>query len=170
MSFAAGAGLLHHAGHASPTFSDEGSFIRSRVDELSRYVVEPVSLDSTRHSALLELFEVYEEHEEDGWDGIQAPRLSEGTVFHARELLRALPADIPDPEFAVEPDDGSLSIEWIGGYRQLASISLNETNRFAFTALQGGNVTQGSYDVRAGKLPTAVLETIRAVALKPNWG
>lgn len=159
----AGPGLLIQSGHGEGAFSEEGRFIRAQAGELTRYTSQPVSLDRTRHNAIAELLDLLEAHDQDGWDGLQAPALSSHTVYRAIRLLNSLPADVPDPEFAVEPDDGALSVEWFGGFRRMASISLNDSRRFAFTAIQGTNVTQGTYEIAAGLLPAAVLTVITEV-------
>lgn len=160
----AGTSLLAPAQRSSKALSEEGRFVRSQAAAQSERYREPVSQGTARSRAETELFEVLEEHREDGWDGAHAPGFSNELFRIAMELLQQLPRDVADPEFAMEPDDGSLSVEWSSGYRQIVSLSLNPTGRIILTALQGDNATQGVYSLREGTLPNTVLSLIREVS------
>lgn len=53
-----------------------------------------------------DLEEILKQHSTPGWDGAEAPPVSPVAMDQARRLILALPPSIPNPELAVDPDDG----------------------------------------------------------------
>ena len=162
MGFAAGTSLLR-AQEYSYAVSDAGESIRqSSLDESCRFG-EIYSFSKIRPLAEEDLEELLVEHSERGWDGFRAPALTREIVRKAVKVLRALPSEISNPEFSVAPDDGSLSLEWSGGYRKLVSLNLQKNARLLLTAINGTSATQGAYDLGDGQLPSFVLQQIRDI-------
>jgi len=159
----AGGTMLTNLNRQNLSVSESGQYLRDQAALFKDYSSLPVSLDTQRHSALTDLQELIEEHSVVGWDGDQAPALSALTVENTRIFLSALPKNIPDPEFAVEPDDGAISLEWYGGYRKVVSVSIHESQRLAFAALQGTDVSNGAYRFDEEHIPATVLSTIREI-------
>jgi len=60
----------------------------------------------------LEFSKLAKAHSHPGWDGAAAPPVSPIALNLVRELLLSLPPSIPNPELAVDPDDGAVSLEW----------------------------------------------------------
>jgi len=159
----AGGTMLTNLNRQNTSVSVSGEYVRAQAGRYKDYASQPVSLDTQRYSALTELHELIEEHSVVGWDGDQAPALSALTAENTRMFLSALPKDIPDPEFAVEPDDGAVSLEWYGGYRKVVSVSIHESQRLAFSALQGTDISNGAYRFDEEHIPATVLSTIREI-------
>ncbi len=122
-----------------------------------------ISLNSNRFDAIAALVELYKEVSQDAWDGDSAPAISEQTIATVKAFLSALPSDISDPEFAPEPKDGAISLEWYGGYRKIASVSIHDSQRVAFSALQGTDITNGAYRFSEDHIPAPLLLTIREI-------
>lgn len=161
----AGASLLAGLNRRNPSVSEEGQFVYDQVAEFREYASQPVSMDRVRHAALRELGEILAEHEEGFAEGEEWPVVEDATLDNVRAFLAALPEDVPDPDFTVEPDDGAVSLEWTGGYRRVASVSIGAGLRIAFASLQGTDVSNGAYRIEEGDIPTAVLSAIREVAV-----
>src|SRR5437016_10231361 len=53
----------------------------------------------------------------DNWDGYGAQAVSYGVKLRAQEFLDALPAGVPRPTIAADPD-GEVAFEWYVGPRQ----------------------------------------------------
>ena len=143
--------------------SDSGVYLREQAEHYKNYSTTPVSLNTNRYSALAELETMLEGLMEDGWDGDQAPAVTMQTVQNVQMFLAALPADIPDPEFAPEPYEGAISLEWYGGYRRVVSVSIHDSQRIAFAALQGTDVSNGAYKFNEDHIPSTVLSSIREI-------
>lgn len=109
------------------------------------------------------LVEFSRDYSTNAWDGDQAPAITQLTLQNVKKFLSALPTDIPDPEFSAESDDGSISLEWYGGYRKIASVSINESNRLAFAAIQGTNISNGAYHFNNAPIPPAILTIIQEI-------
>jgi len=159
----AGSSLLARLESPDSLISSEGQFLFREAHRYQNYAREPISLAGIRSPLLTELAELASEHGEYGWDGLEAPRLNELTIARAKQFISAMPVDIPNPELAVEPDDGSISMEWYGGYRQVASVSINGTNRLAFAALQGTDVVNGASRFSIEEFPKTILTAIREI-------
>ena len=158
----AGHALLSELARGGSSVSAEGQALRQDAGEFAQDPSVPISLSNKRDACLEAIEMLYHEHSQRGWDGADAPPLTKATISNVCAVLDALPPDLPDPEFSVEPDTGSLSIEWHGGYRRLFSISVGEQLRFAFASLNGVNSGYGTDQLTRGELPKALIETIRA--------
>ncbi|MCF6314528.1 MAG: hypothetical protein L3J39_18915 [Verrucomicrobiales bacterium] len=158
-----GMSLLTSLNRQNSVISEGGRYVRDQACRFLHYSTQPFVLDTRRHSALVELQDLLNEHSTKGWDGIEAPALSALTLETTKMFLAALPADIPDPDFAVEPDDGAISLEWYGGYRKIASVSISESRRLAYAALRGTDVSNGAYHFSDEQIPEPVLTGIRGI-------
>lgn len=152
-------GLQRH----NTSVSESGYYLRAQTSEYQDYARKPYSLDARRHVALSELSELVSDCNEQGWDDKQAPAITPLTVHNVEAFLLALPSDIPDPDFSPEPDNGAISLEWYGGYRKIASVSIHESDRLAFGSLQGTDVTNGAYRFGEDHIPSAVIIAIREI-------
>jgi hypothetical protein len=109
------------------------------------------------------LSELLESHGKIGWDGVKAPALSKATIVNVRAFILTLPPWVPDPEFAVDPDDGAVSIEWYGGHARNFSVSVGQTNRLACAGIDGTDSWHGVVDFKAVKTPDFVLQSIQRI-------
>ena len=103
-------------------------------------------------------------------DGGEAPTVSFNSYWNAKEFLILLPASIPDPEVAIEPDDGAISLEWHFGYRRVFAVSVGQSRRIAFAGLNGTDRVHGvaEFDEKQGVTPSKVLEEVRSIAGWPR--
>jgi hypothetical protein len=163
IGFIAGGTMLTNLNRRNSSVSDSGNYLCAQATHYKSYSTAPVSLNTNRYSALVELDAMLEELMEDGWDGDQAPAITHQTIENVQMFLAALPADMPDPEFAPEPHEGAISLEWYGGYRQVVSVSIHESQRLAFAALQGTDVSNGAYKFDEDHIPLTVLSSIREI-------
>lgn len=109
------------------------------------------------------LSELLESHGKIGWDGAEAPALAEATIVNVRAFIQALPPWVPDPEFAVDPDDGAVSIEWYGGHERNFSVSVGKSDRLACAGIDGTDSWHGVVHFETGKVPDFVLQSIQRV-------
>lgn len=144
--------------------SDEGRYVAGKADEFDRHLRSSVTFGTVRYNAIGELRDTFREHCRAGWDGQQAPALSPYAVSCALAILNHLPRELADPEFSVEPDDGSLVLEWWGGYRQLVSVAISATRRHSFIAIDGINEFHGVFSTVEGRLPDHLVQVIRGTA------
>jgi len=149
--------------HPPQAYSEEGQFVAKRVSDFEKHLRGPLSLCNPRFEALQELQEVYREHAVEGWDGEHAPAIRPETVSAACAVLDRLPPELPDPEFSVEPDDGSLVLEWWSGYRRIVSVAISGQGRFSFIAMDGTDETHGMFPSDDGSLPNHLLTRIREI-------
>lgn len=161
----AGVSLLTGLQRHNTSVSESGDYLRAQTAEYQDYARKPFSLDTRRHTALSALSELVSDCGEQGWDGAQAPAISDLTTQNVETFLSALPSDIADPDFSPEPDNGAVSLEWYGGYRKIASVSIHETDRLVFASLQGTDVSNGAYRFNEEHIPLAVLSAIREVTV-----
>jgi hypothetical protein len=80
-------------------------------------------------------------------------------VQTAVEFIRAMPDDLPLPEFAPEPD-GSLSLDWIQSRNRLFSLSVGSTNRLAYAWLDGSDKGHGVAGFDGERIPLRIIEGI----------
>ncbi len=104
---------------------------------------------------------------EPGWDGDEAVPLDWIAIHTAVEFIRALPNDVPIPEFAPEPD-GSLSLDWIQSRNRLFSLSVGSTNRLAYAWLDGSDKGHGVARFDGERIPPRIIEGILGVMSHGN--
>ena len=80
----------------------------------------------------------------------------------ARQLVLALPSDLPLPEFAVE-DDGAIAVEWLPSRSRMVSISVHGRGRVAYAWLDGTDKGHGVARFNGKELPEVLLSVIRSV-------
>lgn len=160
--FAAGT-LAGRAVRTGSAYSAEGQFARARVTKVWAGLDNSVSFQGPHGALFDELENLIAEHSTPGWDGEAAPSVSFITAQNAREFIRALPASIPAPELAVDPDDAAISFEWHGGYRKVFSISLGNSGRLACAGLNGTDRWHAALAFDGERLPALVLWSIQQV-------
>jgi hypothetical protein len=144
--------------------SVEGQFASAQVTQLYDRLDETISLQSAHSDLIAELDNLAAEHSLPGWDGIEAPPVSYTTIAHARLFIDALPAGVPKPELAVDPDNAAISFEWHGGYRRVFSVSIGDSGRLACAGLDGVDQWYAALGFD-GELPALVSDSIRRVTV-----
>jgi len=141
--------------------SAEGQFARAQVTEVLGSLDSAVSLQGPHTALLDELDSLLTEHSTPGWDGHEAPAISYATVQNARDFIRSLPASVPSPELAVDPDDAAISFEWHGGFRKVFSVSVGKSGRLACAGLDGTDRWHAALAFDGERLPEFIEHGIR---------
>jgi len=102
-----------------------------------------------------------------GWDGSSAAPIDPMAVRTASDFIRALPDEIPLPEFAPEPD-GSISLDWIQARDRLFSLSVGKTSRLAYAWLDGVDKGHGVAGFDGRRIPLRVLQGIGGIVTHGN--
>lgn len=142
---------------ASPTAQKLRDFISENVCALR----EASTWDRARE-AYAALREAYQECSVPNWDGYGAAPLHAAAYEEAIAFLNALPAQIPVPDIAPEPD-GSIGFEWNNGPNRLLAVSVSGKGFIVYAGILGkGNKSHGTENFD-GTIPGVVLAAIRRV-------
>ncbi len=107
--------------------------------------------------------ELSQEHSHRGWDGAEAPPVSPVALDRAQELIMSLPPSIPNPELAVDPDDGAVSQEWYAGSSRIFSVSVGLSSRIACAGIDGTDSWHGVAHFDGTKAPEFVIQSIERI-------
>ena len=80
----------------------------------------------------------------------------------ASDFVRALPEDVPPPEYATEPD-GSIALDWIQSRNHVFSLSIGEESRLPYAWLDGAESGHGVAGFDGETIPPSILEGIRRI-------
>lgn len=94
-----------------------------------------------------------------GWDGGAAEPVDRLAAFKAADVIRALPAHVPLPEVAPEPD-GAISLDWIRSRRRVFSLTVGSGDRLAFAWLDGSDRGHAVVRFDGEVIPSRVLQGI----------
>lgn len=143
-----------------------------RVQDAACAIVESkeksISLFGPKATAISEIWEMAAEHAVEGWDGEGALPVSGLAGRNAEALIRALPTDIPMPEFGPEPD-GSISADWIYSRTRFISLSIGENDRIPYAWIDGsdrGHAVSRFY--ATDRFPQRLLDAIRETMSAPH--
>jgi hypothetical protein len=143
------------------------------VYEAASRVVESAErsqvLFGKKAAALSQLVALASECSQRGWDGKDAMAIDPVAVSLVRRFVRALPDDLPLPEFSPEPD-GSISLDWIRSRNQLFSMSIGHNNRLAYAWLDGADKGHGVARFDGQNVPPRVLEGIKGIVGQEHAG
>ncbi len=117
----------------------------------------PPSYQEAQARAALE--GAYAEASTDNWDGYGARAVTYGVKLRAEEFLDALPAGVPRPVIAADPD-GEVAFEWYVAPRQVFSVSVGDGYGVAYAGLFGVNKTHGT-EYFMDELPAEVMKNLR---------
>lgn len=158
-----GAAGLRDVSNRRSGFSDHAKFLTCEAKTLVARNDRSLSIIGARGAVLSELMDLVIEHSQPGWDGQQAPPVSVLALGQARELILALPSGIPNPELAVDPDDGAVSLEWYAGSSRIFSLSVGSSRRMACAGIDGTDSWNGVARFDGVNLPDFVLQSIRRI-------
>lgn len=130
-SVSVGLALLAVGARPSSALSVEAVATRQAAGRVARFVERSDALFGAKNRALSDLYAIIHSEVEEG---------AEAAVFSAAvvvgEFIRALPDDVPLPEFALDPD-GAISLDWIASTRQQFSLSIGDSRRLALAWIDG---------------------------------
>ena len=164
MAGAMGFSILLPRMMCSSAVSTAGKEVACQASAIYRLGTESMAVFGRISEAMEELADVVEEASVAGWDGLNAPPVPLAAHDRAKAFLRALPDHIALPSFAVEPDDGSLSLEWAEGYRKVFSISIGRSPRLAFAGLDGSDKWHGVASFDGIVIPQQILRSIQQIS------
>jgi len=147
--------------------SAEAQAVTRAASDIVRSAEDSQVLFGERAAAISRLRELADECAEHGWDGGDAYALDAEALENAEDLVRALPEDIPAPEFAPEPD-GSISLDWIQSRQRLFSVSVGRSNRLAYAWLDGADTGHGVARFDGLNVPARVLAGIQSIQSHGN--
>ena len=145
--------------YASFGLSEEANTIAKMFSKLDRKTLESVSLGYNKASALDHLYHAFCEACHPGWDGYEAVPASFDSYVKAEKFIKALPANVPAAEVAIDPD-GEVSFEWYHGPRRVFSISIGSGDELTYAGIYGSSKARG-VETFNFEIPRVVLDNLR---------
>jgi len=142
--------------------SSEAQAAQEAASAVVRFVERSQVLFGAKAAAIAKLRALEEECDEAGWDGAKGEPISPIAVHVAETFVRALPDNVPLPEFAVDPD-GAGSLDWIQSKHRLFTLSVGGSNRLAYAWIDGTDRGHGVARFDGEHIPLRVLEGIDAI-------
>lgn len=150
---------LYPYAYGSSAISSEALAVRDAVIAVVESSELSQVLFGEKRVAISQIVSLANECAETGWDGDEAAPIDQAAIHTAVKFIRALPNDMPLPEFAPEPD-GSISLDWIRSRNCLFSLSVGSTNRLAYAWLDGSDRGHGVAQFDGERIPSRVIEGI----------
>lgn len=145
---------------AASAVSPDAQAIHSAAESVQKHLEKSQALFGQKAEALAQLDAVVAESAEESWGAGGALPIDPTAADRARAFIRALPEDLPLPEFAPEPD-GSVSLDWIVSRTRLLSLSIGAGNRLAYAWLDGTDKGHAVASFDGRNVPSRVLTAIR---------
>lgn len=142
--------------------SPEARLIKDKTSLAATDLEKSQALFGEKAAAISQLKLLADECKEDNWDGYGANAIDEGAVFFAARFVRALPEDLPVPEFAAEPE-GSISLDWIKARNHMFTVSVAADNRLAYAWLDGTDKGHAVARFDGQSIPPKILQGIRGI-------
>jgi hypothetical protein len=142
--------------------SSEANAVNKAATEVTESAEQSLALFGKKAAALSQLSALATECAALGWDGGDATAIDPAAELVAMRFLRALPDNMPLPEFAPEPD-GSISLDWIQSRDRLLSLSIGSSNRLAYAWLDGTDRGHAVARFDGRNIPLHILKAIKDV-------
>jgi len=142
--------------------SDEGQFVRDAVTAVVDHAEQSQALFGGKATAISNLKTMAKECSTPDWDGEGTVPVNPIAVLLAENFVRALPDDLPLPEFAPEPD-GSVTLDWIPSQHRLFSISVSSSDRLAYAWLDGSDKGHAVARFDGSRVPARIIEGIKEI-------
>lgn len=162
LEFWRGYATVQGSARVSSAVSSEAHVLRDAVHGVIGMAERSQFLFGPKAEAISQLRAIAKECAESGWDGYDASPIDGAAVFLAEEFVRAMPDDLPLPEFAPEPD-GSISLDWISSRNRLFSLSVGSSNRLAYAWLDGSDRGHGVARFDGSSIPRPILFGIHSI-------
>jgi len=153
----------------SNAVSAEAGVIGRAAGEIATSAEESVVLFGPKADALSALAELVSECSERGWDGQNAEPIDSMAAFSAERFIRAMPEDLPLPEFAAEPD-GAISLDWIETRNRMLSLSISRGGRLAYAWVDGADHGHAVAQFNGLSVPSRIIAAIRDLTGTTNVG
>lgn len=143
-------------------YSMDGKSAGTAVAEVLRSAENSQALFGAKSVALSALRELTEECSVDDWDGNGSVGIDPFALWNAEEFVRAMPNNLPLPEFSAEPD-GSISLDWITSRYRVFSLSIGASNRLSYAWLDGTDKGHGVAQFDSETVPPRILTEIQPI-------
>jgi hypothetical protein len=120
------------------------------------------ALFGAKRAAWSQIWALVHESREIGGESEQPEPISRRAAELAIDFVRALPDDVPIPEFAWEPD-GSISLDWMQSRHRVFSVSVGDTHRLAYAWLDGADRGHAVASFDRETIPPLILDGIRII-------
>ena len=154
-----GYAALYAYAYGSSAISPEAQTARKAASVVAKLAEDSQVLFGEKRLAISQIVSLAKEGAEAGWDGDEAAPIDWAAAYTAVEFIRAMPDDLPLPEFAPEPD-GSISLDWIQSRNRLFSLSVGSTNRLAYAWLDGSDKGHGVARFDGERIPLRIIEGV----------
>src|SRR5438067_4187705 len=121
---------LYLASRSGSAVSPEAENLRRSASDILKSAERSIVLFGAKNAVISDVHAIATECQMDGWDGEEGLALSPVVENRAVEFIHALPAGLPLPQVACEPD-GGISFDWISGRTRVFSVSVGSTHRLA---------------------------------------
>lgn len=126
-----------------------------------------IALFGAKQALISDVYGLAAECAQDDWDGEGGAAIAAPVVDRAVEFIRALPAHLPLPEVAPEPD-GAVSFDWIASKARVFSLSVGVTRRLSFAWIDGADRGHAVARFDGDVVPLRVMEGIRDIMSDRN--
>lgn len=140
--------------YSGTAVSEEAQVGRMATSAVEAEAERSVALFGRKSAAIAQIWALVAES--GAGKGDDADRVSDSAAEQAADFIRALPEDVPLPEFAWEPD-GSISLDWIKGRHCVFSLSIGENPRLPYAWVDGTDRGYGVARFDGAAVPPSVL-------------
>lgn len=157
-----GYATIHAYARRGTAVSEEANAVRHAAVALVDDAERSESLFGNKAEALSALATLAEECSDPDWDGAGAEAIGLLALSQAKAFIRALPDDLPLPEFSVDPD-GSVSMDWIDSKTRLFTLSIGENARLSYAWIDGVDRGHAVARFDGEEIPPRILDGIRSI-------
>lgn len=130
--------------------------------EIASFAEQSMALFGEKDRILSMICEIEKECGVADWDGYGALHVSAFSALKAQEFIRHLPAQMPMPEVAPEPD-GSLSLDWTTSKSRRFSVSIGNSDRLAYAWIDGSDRGHAVARFDSETIPLRILDGILSI-------
>jgi len=117
-----------------------------------------IPLDNEHRRLLETLDDLYKECSHESWDGYGARQADKHSLLEAKRFARALPATVPTPDIAVDPD-GEFSFEWYLAPERVLTISVGPKGEINYAGIFGRDKAYGLEHL-SHMIPDAIIQQL----------
>ena len=148
--------------HPCNAVSHEADYIQKFKSDIVYSAEQSIALFGGKEQVISMICEIEAECGVSDWDGYGASPVSYLSALKAKEFVRCLPANLPMPEVAPEPD-GSLSLDWMTSKSRRFSVSVGNTDRLAYAWIDGSDQGHAVARFDVETIPSRILEGIVSI-------
>jgi hypothetical protein len=143
---------LHASAYDVNAVSPEAQVVRNHAWRVLESLEQSQALFGAKTEALSQLRALIAEE----------AKVDAASALIAEDFIRALPDEIPLPEFGVDPD-GSISLDWMPSRSRIFSLSVGSNSRLAYAWLDGTDKGHAVARFDGQTVPDRVLKGIISI-------